>query len=369
LKTFIIAEVGINHNGSLENAFKMIDISKEAGCDAVKFQLFTAKNLYPKSAGTIDWHDGEKSYDYNIFDMVKQFETPLEWIDLLIEYCDKRNIDFMSTVYDIDGLNFLMQKNVTKIKLSSYSITHIPLIDACAKIKLPIILSTGGATLSEVDNALNTVLKFHNNLTLLQCSICYPAKLSDCNMGVLDTYKKAFPDVSIGYSDHTIEISDAPVQSVYLGGTVIEKHITLDKKMDGPDHFFALEPDELKQMVLDIRKAEQDIINKNYSINPEIYGSSRKYTYPHEEYLKKFAYPTLFVNRKINMGERIMPKDISILRPGEKQRGLEPKYFWLFEEHNIIANHDMKFEDSLNWDDFLSVGKKYEKTNYCSTSR
>jgi len=358
LKTFIIAEVGINHNGSLENAFQMIDVAKEAGCDAAKFQLFTAKNLYPKSAGTIDWHDGEKSYDYNIFDVVEQFEIPFKWIDTLIDYCEKRNIDFMSTVYDIEGLNFLIQKNISKIKLSSYSISHIPLIEACAKTKHPIILSTGGATLSEVENALNTVLQYHNDITLLQCSICYPTKLSDCNLGVLDTYKRAFPDVSIGYSDHTIEISDAPVQSVYLGGTVIEKHITLDKKMDGPDHFFALEPDELKQMVLDVRKAEQDFINNNYSINLEIYGYSRKYTYPHEEYLKTFAYPTLFVNRPIKMGERILPKNISILRPGKKQRGLEPKYFCLFEEYNIIANHDMKFEDSLNWDDFLSVGNK-----------
>ena len=353
MKTFIIAEIGINHNGILDNAYKMIDVAADTGCDAAKFQLFTAKNLYPKSAGTMDWKDNDKIYDYDIYNMVEHCEIPIEWLDKLKIYCSNKNIEFMSTVYDPLGLKLLLEKGISRIKLSSYSITHIPLIKACAKTNLPLIISKGGANISEVEMAVSTIQKYHNSITLLQCSICYPTNLSDCNIGVLNTFKHAFPDIKIGYSDHTCEVSDAPVQAVYLGATTIEKHITLDKNMKGPDHFFALEPDELKLMVKDIRKAELDYTDNNISINKIIYGSTKKDVYPHEQYLKNFAYPTLFVNRNIKKGERILPEDISILRPGKKQRGLEPKDLYLFEQYNIVAKKDLLFEQSLTWETFI----------------
>jgi N-acetylneuraminate synthase len=331
----------------------MIDVSKDSGCDAAKFQVFSAKNLYPKSAGTLDWKDDQKEYSYDIYEAVEKFELPVEWIDKLMHYCDKKGIDFMASVFDIEGLNYMVQKGMKVIKLSSYTMTNIPLIEAAAKTKLPIIMSTGGATIGETEEAVNTVLKYHDDLTILHCSIQYPTKLEDVNMGIIDTFAKVFPNIKRGYSDHTAEPSEAPIQSIYLGGSVVEKHITLNKKMEGPDHFFALEPDELNQMVQDIRQAELDVKSGNFSIDRKIYGSTEKICHKHEQYLRDFAYMTLFANREIKKGEVINLKDISILRAGKKEKGLEPKYLKLFECYEIKVNKDIAFEDPIKWESIL----------------
>jgi len=352
VKIYIIAEIGINFNNSIENCYKLIDSAVNAGCHAAKFQLFSAKNLYPKSAGKIDWK-GDEEYSYDIHKSVKSFELPHEWLDDLINYCNKKGIEFLTSVFDEDGLDIVISKGVKKVKLSSYTITHHPLIESVAKTGLPIIMSCGGSTLGELESAIHIVQKYHNNLTVLHCSIQYPTALSDINLGVLETIKKAFPEIEIGYSDHTEEISDAPVQAVYLGSTVIEKHITLDKTMKGPDHFFALEPDELKLMVNDIKQAEIDCKNSNINIDKEMYGNTQKVCHKNEQYLRDFAYMTMFVNRAIKQGEIITKKDISILRPGKKPRGLEPEYINLFEENKIRASRDIVKEESLLWNMIL----------------
>ncbi len=349
MHTYIIAEIGINHNGSLANALQLVDDAAEAGCDAAKFQLFSADRLYPKSAGRLDWQDGEKTYDYDIYEAVKGFEMPFEWIDELLRHCRGRGVDFLASVFDTHGLDFLVAKGVTGIKLSSYTITHLPLIEACAQTGLPIIMSTGGASLGETEGAVNTVLGYHDKLKLLHCSIKYPTRLDECNLGVMETLKFAFPELDVGFSDHTCEVSIAPVQSVYLGGTVVEKHITLNKKMEGPDHFFALEPDELRQMVADIRQAEKDYLNNNFTIDRHIYGSSAKICHEHERYLHDFAYMTLFAACEIKKGEVIRPADIMILRPGKKERGLDPQYQSLFEKFIITAKKDLVPEDAITW--------------------
>ncbi|NOX15391.1 MAG: hypothetical protein GXP61_05125 [Epsilonproteobacteria bacterium] len=353
MKTYIIAEIGINFNGSLENCYKMIDMSVVAGCNAAKFQIFSAKNLYPKSAGELVWKDDKEEYSYDIYEAVEKFELPNEWVDKLMVYCERKNIDFMASVFDIDGLNIMVEKGMKVIKLSSYTITNIPLIEAASKTGLPIIMSTGGATIGEIEEAVNTVLKYHNDLTILHCSIQYPTNLKDVNMGVMETFLKVFPSVKIGYSDHTEEPSDAPVQSIYLGGSVVEKHITLDKKMKGPDHFFALEPNELKQMVGDIRQAEIDYKNNNFVIDKIIYGNSEKICHEHEQYLRDFCYMTLFSKRNIKKGDIITVKDISILRAGKKEKGLEPKYIELFKQNKVTASKDINFEDPITWETIL----------------
>jgi sialic acid synthase SpsE len=214
-------------------------------------------------------------------------------------------------------------------------------------------MSTGGATLGEIEDAMNVIKKYHCNISLLHCSIKYPTDLKDCNLGVLDTFKYAFPDIDRGYSDHTREISDAAVQSIYLGGSVFEKHITLDKNMKGPDHFFALEPRELKKMVADIAHAETEYAEKKIKIDRIIYGSSEKRPCENEKYLRDFAYMTLFCKEPIKKGEVIAPDDIAILRSGKKKSGLVPRYFKLFQENKIIAKRDLKAEEPLNWDAIL----------------
>jgi N,N'-diacetyllegionaminate synthase len=350
---YIIAEIGINHNGSLKNCLAMVDAAATAGCNAAKVQTFSADRLYPKSAGRLDWKDLNRQYDYDIYETVKRFELPLEWVDRLIEHCEEKGVDFISSVFDIPSLELLLLKGLKIIKLSSYTITHLPLIEACAKTGLPIIMSTGGANLGETEEAVATVLKYHKNLKLLHCSIQYPTALKDCNLGVMETMRLAFPGVEIGYSDHTIEVSDAPVQSIYLGGKIVEKHIALDKGMEGPDHFFALEPDELKQMVADTRLAEKNYSEQDFAIDPLIYGSTAKVCHEHERYLRDFAYMTLFAARTINKGEIIQPEDIVVLRPGKMERGLDPKFLFLFEQQKIMAKKDLAAESPITWETVL----------------
>ncbi len=353
MKTYIIAEIGINHNGDIENCYKMINTAAAAGCDAVKFQLFRAKNLYPKSAGMLDWLDEHKAYSYDIYSSVEKSEMPEGWIDKLMVYCAEKKIDFLASVFDKEGCDFLSAHGFKTAKLASYVATNIPLIEYCAKRGLSIILSTGGATLGEVFEAVETVLKYHNKLALLHCSIQYPTQLKDCNLGVIETYRKAFPCIDIGYSDHTKEVSEAAVQAVYLGARIIEKHITLNKDMTGPDHFFALEPHELAKMVADIRKAEGDCEKKDFCIDEVIYGSSEKKIYSHEKHLRDFAFMRLYSGRDICPGDLISANDINILRSGKKEHGLEPKFIKFFDKYKITAKKNIKFEDPITWDCIL----------------
>jgi N-acetylneuraminate synthase len=259
----------------------------------------------------------------------------------------------MASVFDIEGLDIMIQKGIKSIKLSSYTITHLPLIEAAAKTGLHIYMSTGGSTLGELEEAVHTVLKYHNNLTILHCSIQYPTDLKDTNMGILDTFKKAFPNIQTGYSDHSREISDAPIQAIYLGASVIEKHITLDKTMKGPDHFFALEPQELKQMVLDIKEAKKTYQNGSYKLDSLLYGNSEKECHNHEKYLRDFCYMTMYTKKSFQKGDTIRSEDIAILRPGKKIKGLEPKYLQLFKNYNITASRDINFEEPITWEAIL----------------
>jgi len=337
----IIAEIGINFNAKLDLAKKLIDIASNSGCDFAKFQLFRADGMYPKSAGKLDWID--KSYD--IYEAVKSFELPLEWIYELVEYCKTKNIEFLASVFNFDDLEIYKKLNLKYIKLASYSIANLPLIEEVAKTRMHIFLSTGGSFLSEVDEAIRVIRKYHNNFTLFHCSIAYPTKLENVNMGIIDTFKKAF-ECEVGYSDHTAEIYEAPLQAKLLGAKVIEKHITYDKKAEGPDHFFALDEKELTLMVKKLKSDE------NIKLNKTIYGSTKRIPYSHEEYLRNFAYHQLFVNKDIKKGEIITQKDISILRRGKKEKGLEPKYWYLFEK-GITAKKDISCETPLKWEHIL----------------
>ena len=340
----IIAEIGINFNGKLELAKKLIDIASNSGCDFAKFQLFRADSFYPKSAGELDWFDGKKKYSYDIYEAVKKFELPYEWLDELVEYSNKKNIRFLASVFNFDDLEIYKKLNLDYIKLASYSITNLPLIEEVAKTGVHIFLSTGGSYLSEVDEAVRLIRKYHNNFTLMHCSIAYPTPLDKVNMGIIDTFQKAF-NCEVGYSDHTAEIYEAPLQAKLLGASVIEKHITFDKNAKGPDHFFALDEKELKIMV-------EKLKNVPPTLDKQIYGSTERICYPHEEYLRNFAYHQLFVNKDIKKGEVITQKDISILRKGKKEKGLKPKYWYLFKD-GIVEKKDILNETPLNWEHIL----------------
>src|SRR3989344_731561 len=327
---FIIAECGINFNGSLELAKKLIDTAVEAGCDAAKFQAFTAENMYPKNAGELDREDNynNKNYSFSIYDAVKSFELPKSWVPLLQQYCTEKSIVFFSSICDEEQADYYHEVGVPIFKTTSYAITHLPLIEHIAKKGKPIIMSTGGATIEEIREAYTTARKYTEKIILLHCFIKYPAPLNEINMNVVETFQKEFPEAIIGYSDHSDEPIDAPVAAVVKGAKVIEKHITLDRNMEGPDHFFAVNPAELKEMVAAVRDAEKKISRgEPVMVNPSILGSTEKKISKEEEYLRLFAYQTIFTSVPIKKGDIIGRKNVKVLRPGELGRKLEPKEY------------------------------------------
>src|SRR3989344_3656770 len=350
---FIIAEVGINHNGSLEIAKKLIDVAKEAGCDAVKFQNFKAETLYPKTAGELDWEDDSGKYSYSIFDNVKKFEYPENWFPELKRYCGQKDIILFSSISDENSADVLIKNGVKLLKTTSYDLTNLPLIDYVASKKLPYIISTGGSTLEEVKEAYNTAKKYNKNIILFHCMIKYPIPVEDSNLNIIDTLKKEFPEAVIGYSDHTEDPIKAPVTAIVKCAKLIEKHITLDKKMKGPDHFFALNPEELKLMVKTIRDTERKLKNnEKIEIDNKILGSHEKKVYDIEKYLREFAYRTIFTKGKVRKNELFTKNNLSILRAGKRGHGLMPKEFF-----NIVnrkrASKDLEEEHLLKKEDLI----------------
>jgi N-acetylneuraminate synthase len=275
-----------------------------------------------------------------------------------MSYCNKKNIIFFSSVCSEDITDFLEKQNVQLFKTTSYAITHLPLLKHIAKKQIPLIFSTGGATINEIKEAYNTVKEYNHKLIILHCVIKYPAPLKTINMNVLDTLKAEFPNVIIGYSDHTLDPCAAPITAIYKGAKVIEKHITLDKEMKGPDHFFALEPKELKEMVKAIRDAEKTLkLGGSLDIGQDILGSSEKIVNQDELYLKSFSYCCIFAAKSIKKGEEIKKEDLLILRPGNKKRGLDPKFYNKITSGDYISIQDINPEDPISWENVKLMGE------------
>jgi len=250
---FIVAEIGCNHDGKLKQAKQMIDMAVEAGCDAVKFQLFSANKLFNEylqyeRIGLIKgW-----------IDLLKKLELPKKWLPILSKYCQKKGIVFFSSVCDEEKVDWLEEINVPVFKIPSYELTHIPLIKYIAKKKKPIILSSGIADEKEIKEAIDTIRKEGNrNVILMHCVSAYPAKLEESNLRTIPYYKKKF-GIPVGLSDHSPGILSSQI-AVALGANIIEKHITLDKRLSGPDHYFALDKKEIKEWVKQIRNAEKTL--------------------------------------------------------------------------------------------------------------
>lgn len=242
--TFIIAEAGSNHDGKLEQAKKLIDIAAESGADAVKFQTFKADKLFNKITNK------------EIVDKLEILEVHKDWYEELLNYTDKKGLIFLSSAFDEDSADLLDSFGIAAYKVASYELTHIPLLEYIAEKNKPIILSTGMANESEVKEAVECIYSAGNRqVILLHCVSQYPAEPENVNLKSMLALKRIF-DCPVGFSDHT-ETIYAPIAAVALGATVIEKHFTLDKSLLGPDHAYALEPDELKQMVTGIREVER----------------------------------------------------------------------------------------------------------------
>ena len=257
MKTFIIAEAGVNHNGDINLAKRLINIASMARADAVKFQTFKSEYLVKRDAKRANYQIENTENSETQFEMLKKLELDVDTHKELIKYCNKKQIIFLSTPFDLESIKLLNKLGLEIFKIPSGEITNFPLIREVAKLNKKIILSTGMSKLCEIEEALEILINFgtaKKNITVLHCNTDYPTKFSDVNLKAMLTIKEAFK-VNIGYSDHTLGI-EVPISAVALGAGIIEKHFTLDRDMQGPDHKASLTPIELKKMVKAIRNIE-----------------------------------------------------------------------------------------------------------------
>ncbi|GHA53244.1 N-acetylneuraminate synthase [Pontibacter akesuensis] len=308
-KTVIIAEAGVNHNGDIQLAKQLIDVAADAGVDYVKFQTFKADKLVSKEAKQADYqlkNLGGNSIENSQYNMLKKLELTESMHVELLKYAKQKGVKFLSTGFDEDSIDFLEQLGIDLYKIPSGEITNFPYLQHIARKRKPIVISTGMATLGEIEEALS-VLKGEgvdlDKVTVLHCNTDYPTKYEDVNLNAMLTIQQAFK-VNIGYSDHTLGI-EVPVAAVALGAKVIEKHFTLDRDLPGPDHKASLEPDELKAMVSAIRNIEK-------AIN----GDGRKEPTSSELKNKDLARKSLHVKVNLEVGDEIGLSDLEVKRPG-----------------------------------------------------
>ena len=302
---FVIAEAGSNHDRKLDQAFKLIDIAKEAGADAVKFQTYSAESLYSKKTPKPEYLKKKdlSSGNETLWDVIKKIEMPRDWHPKLKDYCSKKDIIFMSTPFDLKAVDELEAVGILAYKIASFEITHLPLLEKVSKTGKPIILSTGMADISDIKDALDVIYKTGNKqVALLHCAINYPPRYEDLNLRAMDTMREVF-HVPIGFSDHTLGIT-SDIAAVARGAYIIEKHFTLDRKLKGPDHPFALEPQELKEMVKSIRDTEKSL------------GSSEKKRTESEEELYRIGRRSLVAACSIPKGTKITCEMLEVKRPG-----------------------------------------------------
>lgn len=309
-KTFIIAEAGVNHNGSLELARKLVDVAVEAGADAIKFQTFKADKLVSKGAQKANYQKQTTSAEESQHEMIKKLELDEAAHRELIHYCKEKQILFLSTPFDHDSIELLKNFGMQIFKIPSGEITNLPYLRHIGGIAKEVILSTGMSDLGEIEDALDVLVQSgvaKEKITVLHATTEYPCPIGEVNLRAMQTIRAAFT-VKVGYSDHTQGIA-VPIAAVAMGACVIEKHFTLDRSMEGPDHKASLEPDELKSMVQAIRLVERAL------------GDGIKKPTESELSNIKVARKSIVAERRIRKGEKLTESNLAVKRPGT---GLNP---------------------------------------------
>ena len=305
-KTLIIAEAGVNHNGDIAKAKALIDTGAEAGVDYVKFQTFKAANLVTKQAKRAAYQDKNTQNNDSQYEMLKKLELSQAVHQELIDYCAKKGVQFLSTGFDIESLEFLARLGITIAKVPSGEITNLPYLRKVAALFPEVILSTGMATIIEIKDAVKVLTDNGVNkdkITVLHCNTEYPTPMEDVNLRAMLHIQQEV-GIAIGYSDHTLGI-EVPIAAVALGAIVIEKHFTLDKTLPGPDHKASLEPEELKAMVMAIRNIEK-----------AVGGSGLKEVSASEAKNKPIARKSIVASKSIKKGDFFTEEDITVKRPG-----------------------------------------------------
>jgi len=331
MSVFIIAEAGVNHNGSIGLAKKLIDVAVEAGVDAIKFQTFKSENLVSKSATKAEYQKETTDSEESQFDMLKKLELDIDTHKELIEYCNSKNIMFLSTPFDLDSVDMLSNLGLEIFKIPSGEITNLPYLEKIGSLNKKVILSTGMANLGEIEDALDILIYSgtpKENITLLHANTMYPTPMEDVNLKAMLTIGRAF-DIDYGYSDHTLGV-EVPIASVALGATCIEKHFTLDKNMEGPDHKASLEPEELKAMVKAIRNIEIAL------------GSSVKKPTKSEKPNMEVARKSIVAKKAIKKGEILTKENLAVKRPGS---GISPMRW--NEVIGTIAKKDYEVDELI----------------------
>lgn len=328
MSVFIIAEAGVNHNGNLKLALKMADAAKKAGADCIKFQTFIPEKMVSKYAAKAEYQKQQMKEQESQLDMLQKLELSFDEFIELNSYCKDIGIEFLSTAFEFDSIDFLDSLNMKRWKIPSGEITNLPYLIKIAKLGKPVILSTGMSTMADIKAAL-VVLKENGSgeIIILHCTSEYPAPFEEVNLKAMVNIKNELC-LPVGYSDHTTGI-EIPIAAVAMGATVIEKHFTLDRSMEGPDHKASLEPDELKAMVSAIRNVEKAL------------GSGEKKIAESERKNIVIARKSIIAKRDIKIGELFSEENITVKRPGY---GISPMKW--FEVIGQKASRDFK-EDEL----------------------
>ena len=332
----IIAEAGVNHNGSLDMAMQLIDAAAEAGVDYVKFQTFKADKLVSRDAGMADYQKTNTGTDESQYEMLRKLELSAEHHEVLIAYCKKKQVEFLSTAFDLDSIDLLVSMGITLGKVPSGEITNKPYLEKMARSFERIILSTGMCTMEEITDAIGVMEangKRRDQITVLHCNTEYPTPMQDVNLKAMH-HIASVCGTAIGYSDHTLGI-EVPIAAVALGATLIEKHFTLDCTLPGPDHRASLEPAALKAMVIGIRNIELALS-----------GDGFKKPSASETKNMAIARKSIHLAQDCATGHVLRASDLTMMRPGD---GISPMrmddVIGKTLKHACKANHKLSSED------------------------
>lgn len=330
---YIIAEAGVNHNGSLELAKELIDIAKRCGADAVKFQTFKAEESTGVRADKVEYQKKPGAIEETQFEMIKKVELAFADFAVLKQYCEKKEIDFISTPDGEQSLQCLVDLNVPTIKIGSTEVTNYPFLKKIAQSKKKIILSTGMSTLGEVEKAVNVLFESGaRDISLMHCTTDYPTDVEEVNLKAMVTLRDAF-HLPVGYSDHTLE-SEAAVAAVALGAVVIEKHITIDRDMDGPDHKASMPPAEFEEYVRHIRNTEK------------LLGDGIKRPTAKEKDIMQQVRRSILAARDLEVGTILTEEMLCIKRPGT---GIEPEFLPILLGRQL--KRAVEKEEPVTWQD------------------
>ncbi|MDA9030970.1 N-acetylneuraminate synthase [Candidatus Pseudothioglobus singularis] len=329
--TLIIAEAGVNHNGDINLAKRLVDVAKDSGADVIKFQTFRAEDLVTSFAKKANYQIKDANFSENQFEMLKKLELKNDEFRDLKLYCDNIGIEFLSTGFDFESLDFLVDLGIKRIKIPSGELTNLPYLEKAAQYGLPVIMSTGMSSMHEIKQSMKAMISkglSKEKLTVLHCTTSYPAPIESVNLLAMQTIKNEL-GVSVGYSDHSINI-EVPIAAVAMGSEVIEKHFTISRDLDGPDHLASLEPDELVRLVNSIRNTEIALGNP-----------IKKITGPEKENLN-LARKSIVAKKDIKRGETLSSENMTTKRPAN---GISPM-LW-HDLNKTLAKKDFKKDDLI----------------------